>query len=586
MSEENKQVSTIGELRNLKTLSEEIGTSLRSQREILKKRGMSLPPMAIQTLTGIDKEIKVLEDNVLEEQTELGQLRALVDTTALITSTLDLDSVLHQAMDVVINLTGAERGYIILVDQDTGELDYRIRQESELLPQQGGSGIPQISQTILREVLDTGEALLTDNAYKDERLQGNVSIANLSLRSVLCVPLKYKGTVIGVVYVDNRLRSGLFEEREKNLLVAFSNQAAVTIENARLYARIQQSLAEISETKELIDNVFASIGSGVITTDSSDKVSMFNHAASQILEREEDQAVGQPLASVLYGVTSEMETHLATVREKNERQLIEAEMEVPERGRIAVSIKMNPLKDGLNQTQGVAVVLDDLTEKKDREETMASVKRYLPPELIDNIHQISNMGLGGERREVTCVFVDVRPLSTFPEGFRPQQIMEMLNLYLTRATDCIHHQEGVIDKYMGHEIMALFNTQLNPMEEDHSAKAIKAALDVRDAFIALYEELGINPDPHFYRVGMHTGIATLGNVGSLSRREFTALGDTINSCKRLEENAESGQIIISQDTYDHVNANGVPEGIRFEDGGALKVKGREQKIQIYEVFRS
>lgn len=586
MSDEKTQSrTTIGELRNLKSLSEEIGESLRNQREILKKRGMSLPPMAIQTLSSIEEDLKSLEKTVLEEQTELGQLRALADTTAMISTTLDLDMVLHQAMDVVINLTGAERGYIILVDQDTGELDYRIRQESELLPQQGGSGIPQISQTILREVLDTGVPLLTDNAYKDERLQGNVSIANLSLRSVLCVPLKYKGTAIGVVYVDNRLRSGLFEEREKNLLVAFANQASVTIENARLYSRIQLSLAEISETKELIDNVFASIGSGVITTDADDNVTMYNYAASQILERDKDKAINQPVGTVLQGVSSELKSHLATVRETNDRQLLEAEMEVPKRGRIAVSIKLNPLKDAMNKTQGVALVLDDLTEKKDRDETIASVKRYLPPELIDNIHAISQMGLGGERREVTCVFIDVRGFSTFPSELRPPQIMEMLNLYLSRATARVHQVNGVIDKYMGNEIMALFNTQLNPMD-DHALRAVQASLDVRDAFIDLYKELGLNPDPHFYRIGMHTGIATLGNVGSLSRREFTAIGDTINSSKRLEENAELGQIIISQDTYDYIHAQGTPEGIRFQDGGALQVKGREQKIPIYEVFRS
>jgi adenylate cyclase len=260
-------------------------------------------------------------------------------------------------------------------------------------------------------------------------------------------------------------------------------------------------------------------------------------------------------------------------------------MEVPKRGRIAVSIKLNPLKDAMNKTQGVALVLDDLTEKKVRDETIASVKRYLPPELIDNIHAISKMGLGGERREVTCVFIDVRGFSTFPSELRPPQIMEMLNMYLSQATARVHQVNGVIDKYMGNEIMALFNTQLNPMD-DHALRAVQASLDVRDAFIALYKELGLNPDPHFYRIGMHTGIATLGNVGSLSRREFTAIGDTINSSKRLEENAQLGQIIISQHTYDYIHAQGTPEGIRFQDGGALQVKGREQKIPIYEVFRS
>jgi len=209
----------------------------------------------------------------------------------------------------------------------------------------------------------------------------------------------------------------------------------------------------------------------------------------------------------------------------------------------------------------------------------------LPPQMVENIHQISQLALGGEKRDVTCLFVDVRPLSTFPADFRPQQIMEMLNIYLSRAADCIHLAGGVIDKYMGNEIMALFNTQLNPMD-DHALQSVRAALDIREAFIALYTELGIDPDPHFYRAGMHTGVATLGNVGSLSRREFTAIGDTINSSKRLEETAEAGEIIISHATYNHIHAKHSPPDIRFVDGGERQVKGREQKIPIYEVFKS
>src|SRR5690606_21318477 len=122
-------------------------------------------------------------------------------------------------------------------------------------------------------------------------------------------------------------------------------------------------------------------------------------------------------------------------------------------------------------------VMDDMTAQRAEEETLNSIKRYLPPAMVDDIVRISQIDLGGERREVTCMFVDVRPVSTFPADFRPQQVMEQLNVYFSIVTDCVHAANGIIDKYMGNEVMALFNTQLNPME-DHTVRAILTALDI------------------------------------------------------------------------------------------------------------
>lgn len=573
----------LGEVQQLIKLVEEIKLSLESQRKLLQMRKMSLPPMVMRTLSSIERNLARLQDGMMGDQTELGQLRAIADTYLIMTSSLDLDAVLNQAMDVVINLTDAERGYIILRDENTGDIEFRIQQESGLLPKQGGSSAPQISRTIINEVLDSGESLLEDNAYKDERLQGNMSIANLALRSVLCVPLKYRDDVIGVVYVDNRLRAGVFEQREKSLLESFANQATVAIQNARLYADIQHSLKQISETKELTDNVFASIGSGVITTDATHRVIQINNAAAQILRQAEDEAIGKELRHVLPDVTADIDEHLLTVQETGAEQTLEAEFDVAQDKRIAVSVKLNPLRDGGGQTQGIAMVVDDLTEQKRSQARVSTVKRYLPPQMVDDIHAISALEMGGVRQEVTCLFVDVRALSTFASDFRPQQVMENLNIYLSKATEAIHAVDGIIDKYMGNVVMALFNTQLNPME-DHSLHAVKAALAIRTAFLEVYSELGINPNPHYYRAGIHTGIATLGNVGSVRRREFTAIGDTINTAKRIEENCVYGKMIISDATYNHLQPylNGDSQ-IQIADGGTVKMKGKASEMQVYEV---
>jgi transcriptional regulator with GAF, ATPase, and Fis domain len=245
MSESNPEIRSqtlaLTEIQRLRTQVAEVKVGLNSQQEILRVRGMKLPPGTLENLENVDTELKNLEKKLDGEKTELTQLRALAATSAMINSSLDLDEVLGSSMNEVINLTGAERGYIVLQDPETGALDFRIASDREG-EAQSSTGF-QGSNSILGEVLTSGQALLTDNAYKDPRMQNSATVAQLVLRSVLCVPLMYKGQVTGAVYVDNRLQASLFTEREKNILVAFANQAAVAIENARLFTRVQSILA-------------------------------------------------------------------------------------------------------------------------------------------------------------------------------------------------------------------------------------------------------------------------------------------------------------------------------------------------------
>ncbi len=579
----------LDDVRGIRALVKEVETALRSQHQILQMRGMSLPAGTFNTLSELESDLTTIETALVNEATELSQLRALAGTSEQINSSLDLDEVLREAIQNVVDLSGAERGYIVLANPFSDEWEFRIAHDPEQQDKQGVVTF-QGSRSILRKVLESGEGLLTDNAFDDERFSdNNATIARLALRSVVCVPLKLKDRVIGAVYVDNRLRTGVFHERERNLLEAFANQASITIENARLFTRVQTNLNAITELKEFMNNIFESIGSGVITTDSQHNITIYNRAAAQILDTDHESAVGQPLANMLPGFEQQFANELLTVYEKHESCAVSMELDDAERGRRALSVKISPLKDaGAQAPHGLALVIDDLTEQRESEAILSTLRRYLPPEMVDNITTIANLELGGERREVTCIFVEVRPLSSFPTGLRAQQIMELLNMHLTVASDCIHDAQGVIDKYMGHEVMGLFNSQLSPCA-DHAARAVQAALAMREAFLRLYKQLGIQPDPHHYRIGIHTGVATLGNVGSLNRRDFTAIGDTINLAKRLEENAASGQIIISEDTLAHMrqhNAPGFLQGVRCEEREAIQVKGRQQKTRIYEVFTS
>jgi PAS domain S-box-containing protein len=214
-------------------------------------------------------------------------------------------------MDTIVRLTGAERGFLMLHDE-TGQMTTRIARnwEQESL----NASEFAISRTIIQKVIDSGTAVITTNAQEDPRFGGHESIVAYNLRSILCVPLKVKNELIGVIYADNRMRSGIFNDAERDLLVAFSNQAAVALENARLFASLRRTLEEVTELKNLMDNIFASITSGVITADVRDQITLSNRAAEAIIGQTTAEMLGKRLDEVLPAVAGEINPRVAAVR--------------------------------------------------------------------------------------------------------------------------------------------------------------------------------------------------------------------------------------------------------------------------------
>lgn len=565
---------------NLQTLRESLSNvvdALREQQSMLRLRNISLPQSIIQNLDSVLAEFNWLQTRVGEDAHELDQLRSVAATTATINSSLDLDAVLRRSMDEVLKLTRADQGYIVLQDQTSGELEFRIASGAN------GANEFQGSRSILITVINSGKPLLTHDALDDPRVGGSMTIAHKMLRSVLCVPLTYRDQVMGALYLDSRHASGIFGDREQTLLMAFANQTAVAIENARLFQRVQQSLAETIQLNELKENVFESIASGVITAGAEQIITVFNRAASEILAQSSEAALGQPLADILPISPEVLEESLQIVRQQSLPYDHQAAVNLPARGERILNLSFSPLQDA----SGITMVVDDLTEHEAREERLMTLRRYLPGKLVDDILDIDRLSMGGERREVTCLFVDVRSFAQFPPDLRPRQVMDLLNQYLTIATECIHRHGGIIDKYMGTEVMALFNTRLNE-QPDHALRALNAGLDMREAYLQLYAQEGVQPDPHYYRVGIHSGVATIGNVGSETRRDFTALGDTINLAHRLLENANGGEIIMSQDAWAYVigvHHGHKPTIYELRPHEPIKAKGRQQMTTVYDMYR-
>jgi class 3 adenylate cyclase/GAF domain-containing protein len=553
-----------------------IVAALTRQQELLRMRNLALAPELLPLLNTLLLQLHNGAGALARDSVSLHQLRALADVAALVNSSLDLDTVLETAIDAVLTLTGAGRGYLLLVDEGD-ELHFHVARTRD---GEDDDGIESVSRTLLRQVIESGQALLTDNAALDPRMARSGTAVRYTLRSVMCAPLILKDAAIGAVYVDNRTRDGVFTQRELQLLSAITNQISVAMDNASLFASAQNSLREIAQATELVRNVYASIPSGVITTDERDAVRSCNSAAAAMLRIAADEALGQPLRSILPLLGGDFEDAFNRAQIERVSSSIDVETEINARGRVALTLTISPLKAAGALTEGIMIVIDDQTEKRDREQSLELVRRYLPPGMLDSIQSIAQLDIEGERREVTCMFIDPGSLARFGPLPAPE-MMARLNRYLEVLTNVTHNARGIVDKYMGAEAMTLFNTQLNP-QDDHAASALSTSLLLSEYFAQLDAEYGLGAPG--YKIGIHSGVATLGNVGGIQRRSFTAIGDNINLARRLQENARSGQILISEETYRRAGA-AMGDGVRFLESAALQVKGRQQPVRMYEVVR-
>ncbi|RMG89686.1 MAG: adenylate/guanylate cyclase domain-containing protein [Chloroflexi bacterium] len=567
------------DLKQLRQLIEQLGGAVDQQQTMLttqiglsRQHASQVNEQVVRLFTMLQRNLESLEQRVKAQEKEHQQLRALQEIGAAINSSLDLQQVLSFVMDAIITLTHAERALLLLIDEETGQPEVQVARNVDRETIEKSASF-EISRSIVRTVAETGEPVVTMNAQADPRFSAQESIISYNLRSILCVPLKIKDTITGVIYADNRVASGIFSDADRDLLAAFANQAAVAIENARLFRQIRDHLAEITEMKELMDNVFASIASGVITIDEHDRITLYNHAAERILGVPADSVLHQVYREALNALGLPVDTLVERVKQNGDVQQTELDVVVGKRpGVITLNLTCSPLRDIQERPFGVAMVLNDLSEKK----RLESVRRYLPPELVDKVRDI-DAAQRPQRREISVLFADVRGFSTFSEHLDPEKLIQIINGYFTEAVRAISHYQGLTDKFMGDAVMALFNTPLNP-QENHVERAVRTAMMIQEGMAAYHAVL---PEDRrlYFGIGVHTGEAVVGNVGSNLRKDYSAIGDAVNLAKRLQELAKPGQIIISDEVYAQIQS--------WADVRPLpptQVKGRQSLEQLYELI--
>jgi len=251
------------EIHSLQKKFSNLNTTLLSVMDGLSGISNPVASAAVQDLSKLTNSLQLLQSKVSEIlHTGQRQLQALVGVGHVINSSKGLEAVLDEVMDAVIALMRAERGLLLLRDEH-GE--FKVEAARGIDQARLDSDTSSVSKTIVHRVAETGEPVLTTNAQEDPRFEKQKSVHEHNLRSILCVPLKLKEEIIGVIFVDSRVFSGLFQKDDLEMLSAFADQAAVAIDNARLFDGLQTA------NKELRDAYVATLKGWALTLELRDK---------------------------------------------------------------------------------------------------------------------------------------------------------------------------------------------------------------------------------------------------------------------------------------------------------------------------
>ncbi len=498
---------------------------------------------------------------------EMGEEVKILGISHNLMGELQLDVLLERIIHVSTELLDADRSTLFLYDERRDELWSRFaegvdRQEIRVKPTRGIAGA----------VFTSGKVENIADVYGDPRFNQEVDRrTGYRTRNMLAVPVINKaGQTIGVTQVLNK-RHGDFTSKDEARLRAFTAQIAIALENAKLFD-------DVLRVQNYNEAILRSTSNAMITLDRDRRVVTANAASLYLLKVGRDAIIGQTLESVFGPENQWVLDSVASVESSRTTDLsVDAALALADGGAASVNLTTVPLIDAAKQTIGTMLIFEDITDEKRVKSTMS---RYMSKEVVDQLLDSAGTALGGQVQEVTLLFSDIRNFTNMSESIGARETVSLLNEYFTEMVDVVFKHNGILDKYIGDAIMALFGAPF-PGEMDAN-NAMRAANDMivtlrtlNATFAAAGKrliEIG---------VGLNTGDAVVGSIGSPKRMEYTAIGDTVNLASRLESACKTYgvKVIVSEFTVRQLT-----DPWRLRELDLMRVKGKQQPVAIYEAL--
>ena len=520
-----------------------------------------------QRYIGRDDEIGDIARSLeADQQSRRDEIR-LLETTSAIATQLDLDTLLEQIMDASSDLLNAERSTLFLYDVKEEQLWSRVAQSVNdiIITVKPGEGLAG-------NIFASGKPEIVDDPYNDPRFNRKVDdLTGFRTRNMLCLPISDKeGTIIGLTQVLNK-RDGGFNEHDIRRLTSLTAQASAAIENAKLFENVLTM-------RNYNESILRSLTNGVVSLDSDRHIQKINAAGKRILRLSEAELEGKNLGAVLGDENKWVIETLDHVRETGApRQTMDHVLKLAETAEVAVNLSVAPLMDLEDNQTGYLFVIEDISEEKRMRGTMS---RYVPARVVDQLLESGEDALGGVYQTATVLFSDIRSFTTISEQIGARATVTMLNEYFSNMVDLIDQHDGILDKYIGDAIMAVFGAPFTG--EQDAENAVLTAWDMFDALDKLnLDRLARGDAAIKIGLGLNTGKVVVGNIGSTRRMDYTVIGDAVNLAARLEGATKQygARFLISEFTWACLPVF-LQAGFRMVD--LIRVKGKLEPVSIYE----
>ena len=504
-----------------------------------------------------------LIENVEQKKKELNikllELETLFDIGVAISSVLDVNALAEDVLIRAIGVLNASKGMFIRQNDQSPILDILS------MFNWGDSKFLLSKKIDVLNRINDGESGLILTSNEKTELQKKLKEDNL-----LVVPLRAKENLLGfMILCDKETRSGVedFNELDLDILTSLSNQAAVAMDNAKLFK-------EITEAKQFNESILGSIATGVITINILGEVDSVNKAGENILKMDNDSIINNH-----YMFLFEKDPDIIEIITKTElSKKITTEINMPfltASQETIVNVSAAPRIDVNGNIEGLVIAIEDISDVSKVKNTF---KRYVSKQVVDNLlEDETKLNLGGEEREVSILFTDIRGFTSMSENMEPEQVVMTLNEYFSEMIDIVFKHNGTLDKIIGDELMVVFGAPL--AAEDDTERALNTAVEMQNKIKELNNiRKQRGEDPVLVGAGINKGFVVSGNIGSRDMMDYTVIGDTVNLGSRLCSAAGPGEIIVSKEVIKNQEDN-----FSFEELKPIMVKGKKDKINIFKV---
>ncbi len=491
----------------------------------------------------------------------LGLIRAVSPGADVGSVMVDIRWAMERALE-------AERSLLFLRDRQKNTLNlapHLLRSTEDLQVPLGQGLVGWVAENARVAKLSS---LKDDSRYRPEL----ETCFDTRTRSVLCIPLpKEDGISPGVLVAVNK-RFGNFTQEDEVVGMAIANQASAVLREAKLFASIRG-------LKNYYERILESVATGILTFDLLGNLTTVNRAGTGIFGFHSRADVSKSFRTLFEGAANSRWVSLTeeVLKTRTGNKAFDVRFLRGDGTNLSLNVNALPMQDAEGGSLGTVLVAEDITHEQ---RLMNTLCRYMAREVAEEVLQDKTRGeLGGKRTEVAILMTDIRNFTTMSEQMDPWDIVALLNDYFPRIINVIFSHQGMVDKFIGDSILAVFGVP-SPREDD-ALRAARAALEMRSQLLAINRERQRKKLKTIdMGIGITSGTVISGNIGSERRMDFTVIGDPVNLAARLEGlTKEVQRKILVSDRVQKAICGEIP----CEALGDFAVKGKREMVPVFAI---